>query len=296
MNNHENRKKNRKLKWIAEHILPYLIIPIIVYLINVRIINPPPLPHIKSEVVYSTRTLSEQPKGPFKLDFKKKIPPYFLISIVNDGNNYAEDLEIEVRFKKNMEIINTKKKYNPESLLRRVINTDININIFYEILSSMPSDSNIGYSFRLNDFINTSNDFKHSVCSRSKNWTKWTRIKPQYFNLTKILANNAFAEEVYSNRDSAILPVAGILIGGYDPLIMSYELFILTQKKNLISKEDAQEIGKLFESYKEGFIFGGLDILEINNVIMNKLISNKSITDKGQPSLTLKGPSIVDTF
>ena len=67
---------------------------------------------------------------------------------MNEGRSYAEDLEVEIRFIENEILFNTK-KYNPNTLGRRVLETHLNKSSFYEFISSIPSDSGIDYMFIL---------------------------------------------------------------------------------------------------------------------------------------------------
>ena len=275
------KKTWRFLRWPLEHIG----IPIIVLIVAVHIINPPSLPDIDSTVVYNTGSLTKKLDTPFKLDFRADDSPWITIIAINKGKKNDEDLDIEFRLLRNNKIINVKRIYSPTGLKRRVQFSEVKEQIFYEKLRYLPVKGGIEYKFDLADFIKSCDDFEYSLLSKYKNWSKKTKIEPRDLSSRASFISVAYAQDEKSekiNKEKKLAkpePISsGILIGGYDPLVMSNELFMLLQRKKLISKEQAMHIKKNIVSYKKGVLFGGVNILKLNELILNSLISSKAIT------------------
>ena len=82
------------------------------------------------------------------------------------------------------------------------------------------------------------------------------------------------------NKESKLPPkgASGILIGGYDPVILTNNLFVLLQEKDLISKSDAGKIKDITEATKTGVLFGGVNVLKFNEAVLQALIRNEKLT------------------
>ena len=83
------------------------------------------------------------------------------------------------------------------------------------------------------------------------------------------------------NKESKSPPkgASGILIGGYDPVILTNNLFALLQEKDLISKSDTKSIKDITEATKTGVLFGGVNVLKFNEVVLKALIRNHKLTE-----------------
>lgn len=279
-------KKNKNEKTWREWFSQYLYLPIITIIassaisayISFKFINPPSLPNIEPTVIYNAGPSTEI-GAPFRLDLQIDKTPWLITSIVNNGTNDAEKLEVGFYLLRNHNILKTLKKYNPKFLEKRVRESKQEANSFYEELSSLPSESSIQYTFYFDKFIKSlDDDFQLSICSKSKNWSKSAVIKPRYSKSKTFITTIAYAEDKIKNDNQPEVPKSGILIGGYDPVVMSNELFLLLQAKSLISKDEAAGIKKTVESSKEGVLFGGINILKFNELIINGLFSNRVIT------------------
>ena len=73
---------------------------------------------------------------------------------------------------------------------------------------------------------------------------------------------------------SEINSSSGVLIGGYDPVILTNNLFRLLQDEDLIDQGQAEEIKSVVENEKGGASFGGVNVLKFNKVVLNILINN----------------------
>jgi len=277
---------NKGFKYIRDHILLPIIVALFTLYVGVRFINPPRLPEIKSSVAYNSGDLIEEFKSPFKLDFQTYKESWLTLYIMNEGRSYAEDLEVEIRFIENEILFNTK-KYNPNTLGRRVLETHLNKSSFYEFISSIPSDSGIDYMFILKTYIKSTGDFKFTVCSKSKNWTRSKKIRIGYGEVKFFLINHAYAgAETEKDNDEehpvwdtqTYSPEKPFFINGYDPLIMSWDLVNLMETKRIILPQDTESLKVMLEPYDDDFIFGGTDIVDFNSAIVDKLIGYDAIT------------------
>ncbi len=280
-----DRVRNGKTSWFTKYLYPpisavliAIVIQIISSIIILRLINPPPLPDIESTVVYNTGP-SVGIESPFRLDLQADKDPWLVISIINKGDNDAEKLEIGFYLSGKHNILNIQRKYNPRFLEKRMTEPrKQEAKSFYAEVSSLPTGSGIEYRFHFDRFIKSLDEFELSVCSKSKNWSKSTVIKAPYSKSKTTIMTNAYADDKIKNDSQPDVPKSEILIGGYDPLAMSNGLFHLVQTKGLISKPEAAEIKTTVESYKKGILFGGINLLKFNELIMGGLLSNQVIT------------------
>jgi hypothetical protein len=233
-----------------------------------------PQPDIEPTIIYNTGSSYETSIGPFKLEEKIDPTAWCIVNVANKGDTPDEDLEVEFQLSKtdNM-IVRYSKTYDPPLLSGKIRAFDKTERRFYENIGVFPSASNIEYKLILKGFIKSENDYLLFVCSKHKNWSKSKKVSPRFSKA--LLPQMAYAEEKESRPN---VPKPGISIGGYDPIVMSNELFRLLQDRKLITKDDAREIKTIIESYKEGILFGGINILKFNELVINKLLSNNRIT------------------
>lgn len=276
--NTQQKGFKKKLIWTLEHlILPVTLIIIVVILEHYYPAPPYNIPHIQSTPVYNAGPLLEKPDFPFKLDLKSDEAAWLKISIANDGNNYAEDFETNVIFSDN-KIQKIDKVYNPPSLDKRIKTNSGTENSFYEMLSYLPANTNIEYTFHLNKLIKSADEFKYYLISKERNWLTSTLIRLKVSHYLDSFQNTAYAEDIVNKEKQPSTPKSGVFLGGYDPVVMSNELFDLVRGKKLITTEDASEVKRVTESNKEGVLFGGINVLKFNEVLINKLFLNKAIT------------------
>ncbi len=76
-----------------------------------------------------------------------------------------------------------------------------------------------------------------------------SKLSPKYSRSLRRLLNPAVAhaeDKAINDRQIQMFPDRGILIGGYDPIVMSNEVFLRDyQSKNLIWKDEAAQIKKV---------------------------------------------------
>ena len=102
--------------------------------------------------------------------------------------------------------------------------------------------------------------------------------KGGFSSKTNLIREAFAADEENKESKSPLKGTSGILIGGYDPVILTNNLFALLQEKNLISKSEAKQIKDVTEATKTGVLFGGVNVLKFNEVILNALIRNDKLT------------------
>jgi len=73
---------------------------------------------------------------------------------------------------------------------------------------------------------------------------------------------------------------SGILISGYDPIVMTNGVFGLLQQKRVISAYDAKKIKEKVEESKDGVLFSGVNVLKFCELTINSLISKEIITNE----------------
>jgi hypothetical protein len=264
----------KPLKWLLEHIAP----PIITAIIILKLIAPPVVPNITTSIVCNTGSLKEFAPVPFRFEWKQNKTPWLKLLIKNDGDNCAENLESKITLLKDNKIVIVEKTYEPEVIESRIDTSVTKEESFYEKLHEFPGKSSICYHFHLAEFVKSSDEIRWVVCSRRKNWSTPSEITLGHFETSNDLFPNVYAAESPDLEKKSPVPASGILIGGYDPVVMSNELFLLLQGNRLITKEDASEIKRIIENYDEGVLFGGINLLKLNELILRKLISNKIMT------------------
>ena len=191
---------------------------------------------------------------------------------------YTRDAEIEIN---PITII-----YIPTLLKYHVIGTDSfneGKNGFYRKINIFPPGSMI-YLEIFPKLKIQEEDLKFEFLSDSGTWFATEgdiKYKPNksLFGQVKLF-RTAFALDD-TPKDEKLPPKgrSGILIGGYDPLILTNNFFKILQEENLISKIDAKEIKGIVEDTKGGVLFGGVNILKFNEAAINALIRNKKLTE-----------------
>lgn len=274
------------MKWSLEHLLAPLVVTLVTLYIGISYINPPSFPDIETTVVFNSGPIKKQPSTHFTFDLKEDKKPWMKISIINKGNNNDDDLDIDYSFNKKNLIKDIKKKYYPRSFERRVKRYSEDDISFSHKFTSFPVNASIEYDIDLDNFITQNNDYNLSVLSKYKNWSKSIRVKVSQINFSYPFLSIAYAKDELVKKSSNLS--SGIFIGGYDPLQMANGIFILLQNKMLITKEDAIEIKKITESYKSGVLFGGVNILKFDEILINKLIVRNRINLKQANSIIEK--------
>jgi hypothetical protein len=277
----QSKLKSTKIKksifWFLEH----LLLPIIIFIAGqhflLRYINPRNEPLIVSNAMFNAGPLRPFSNNAFNVDIKADDIPWLDIFVVNIGTSFEKDLELSLLFTDDLSISNIERTYIPKALEARVIKQGKKTNSFYEKLSSLPIDGQLQYHLILNRFIFKDTEFKLEVSSENRNWSKRIHIKPKIKMAAFLFLSSALAQENKSQEGSEKAR-GGIFIGGYDPLYIANDIFILLQNKGLITNIDAKDIKETVTTFKEGVLFGGINIMKFNEMIINKLIQNNKIT------------------
>jgi len=275
-------EKNKNKWWfiLIGGIVIFVLYPALVLFIDNKFFSTSILPDIDSNVIYNSGPVTAEYESRLKLTLKDSKIPYLVITIANNGKGAAENFNTELLLLGSNKIVEHKKTYIPSGLKIWVKKSNVENKIFHEELEYLPSEAAIEYEFILKKFIKSNKEFSHSLLSKNKNWTKSAKIIPRHSFAHRPSKGIAYAEDISNEDTKTDIPKSSVLIGGYDPFVMSNGLFHLLQKRNLLSNEDAREIKKIVETHKEGVLLGGINILKFNELIVNKLIDNELITVK----------------
>lgn len=282
-------------KWLLLYLLLPIVIPVITTVITNRYINPPPLlENISTNVIYNAGAIKDSSFVPFRFRLDVDTIPWIAFNINNDGNTFAEDFEIEFKPKIVNRIVQKIVKYNPTTLVNKregLISSD---SLFYEKLCILPAKSSIDYKFVMSSYIETKSDFSFSISTKRENLLP--QVKLRINALISSFNTRAYAlGKKPPKTDSSIIAKhvatdsgSGILIGGYDPLILTNGLLKIVQDKRVVTPLEAKEIIKITESYREGVLLGGINYLKFNELLLNLLIQKGIISSKEASSIVEK--------
>jgi hypothetical protein len=271
-------KAKKSLRWASEHLLLPVAILIGGQFIISRYINPPTAPFLKPLVAFNAGPVRPLAKDSLKIDVKTDDIPWLNLDVVNTGTALEKDLELSVHFLAgDLSISKVESTYVPKALKARVVKSDLTASSYYEKLSSLPVDGQLRFHLILNRFISTEQEFEFEALSENRNWSKSVRIEPRQETVTWRFTHPAMAQESKS-QEGAQRSTTGVLIGGYDVLKLSNDIFMLLQEKRLITHLDATDIKQTISTFKEGVLFGGINVLEFNRMVLNKLLSNNRIS------------------
>ena len=245
-------------------------------------IFPPEIPNPDIKITYNYfKTAPRQLdfSGAVHLDYEadEKVSG-LLIFIHNQGKEGDKNFEFNIYTRhEDIKLKPATILYEP-TLLHVIGNKDYNDgkNGCYRKLETFPIDSEIYIEIFAETAINEG-DIDFEFLSDHK---KWTAIEGE-INFKRgrgflggiEIFKEAFAEQAQNETNQKKSP-SGVLIGGYDPLIMTNNLFKVLQEEKLLTRQQAQEIKIIVEAEKKGVLFGGVNILKFNEVALNALIRN----------------------
>jgi hypothetical protein len=270
-------KAKTRFRWASEHLLVPIVIVILAQYFLTSYVNPPTAPVIMPFAEYNGGPVRPLANNSFAIDIKTDEVPWLNINVVNNGTSLEKDLELSVHLAGNLSICKVEPTYAPKALKARVIKSDTTRSSFYEKLSSLPVDGQLRFHLILDRFISTDQEFEFEVLSENRNWSKGIRIEPKRKTVAWRFTHPAMAQES-KNQEGSQRPSTGILIGGYDQLKLANDIFMLLQEKRLITHLDATDIKQTISTFKEGVLFGGINVLKFNEMILNKLIQNNRIS------------------
>jgi hypothetical protein len=270
------------IKWLSEHFLLPLCVSGILFYFSFNYLSLKPA--IAPMIWLGTADPYVTFKTPLNLNYEKdSVFPVYLI-IENTGNKQAELISTHFEIKDKNKILTIKSKYIPKQLERKILDQDKDKpSVFYEEIKFLPQDAIIQYTLNLQSVIKTEDDYILNITSKEKDWTKNIQINPNpKFNLSveaSFIFSKVYANEVETKATPKAV-TSGILIGGYDPIVMSNGLFILLQNKKIISNQEATEIIKILKSYKHGILFGGINFAKFNELVLSILLTKKIISNE----------------
>lgn len=269
--------------WFKKIIVPIIILVVAMIIGSeiLKIINPPILPKIVAQVSINTGELSTNLSDSFKTDYKSDEVPWIFIEIENKGKGKDDNLDIDFSLLKDNGITTIDAYYSPEGIESRVTKYDKFEKSFHSNFIFFPGKANVSYKIHLLNFITNYKmdvEYNLSVVSDNMNWEESISIRIQTASFFSFFSGNTHNGEKTQEKNETTIPKAGIFIGGYDPVAMANGIFSLLLDKNLINIKDVMEIKDIVEAYKEGVLFGGINILKFNELIIKKLISKNEIT------------------
>lgn len=241
---------------------------------------------IESLITYNSGPLVSKIVSPFDINYKNDKTPFCEFYVRNSGESGENHINIEIIFRK-QQIVSDSVDYVPFALRRMSELITCDSASFYSKILSMPAHSSIKYIFLLDKFISDQTDVIYSVMSEKKNWSEKTDIKISSIKLN-LLVSNLYAQEKAIIIKKEDLQKSGIYFGGYDPVMMANGIFILLQRKEHITKSDARDIIKNVEKYKEGVLFGNINILKYDELLLNTAIKRNLITLKQANEILVK--------
>ena len=247
------------------------LIPILVAYFTVLLISSSPKePDIKLSAVYNSGKEIEY-GGRFKIKKAPDKKPWLVISAHNRGRAEASDFKVELKLLTDASIITCRKEYIPDVLKHSVENALCEKEVFYEKIKSLPSESGVNYKLILNRFIKSPEDFRCSVLSKTKNWSKSLKLSYIRFLITN--TSLAYASDREAQKKQSEIP-------GYDPVSMASNLLELLKTKDLIRETDVIVFEKKLKGIKEGLLFEGVDVLEFFKHLITALRSNDILNKK----------------
>lgn len=263
------------------------VLLVILGIVLQRYILPPPQEKPQIEPIYQfIRTV------PFNPDLKERLRFDYETDrdisgvqffVTNDGRKEANNLEIDIMLRnKKIRIEESTIVFDPCRLENRILAFSDDSSSFYRKLRTFPCDGRIYIMISTSSPI-SEEDIDFDFLSEGQIWQpKYGEIdlkKVSKWSVKKNIPSSAFAQPSDEQEPQAEGKVSsGISVGGYDPLALANNTFLLLQKKNLISADEAKEAKEEIESYKKGVLFGGINPLKFNEVILNALVRNKRIS------------------
>jgi len=145
---------------------------------------------------------------------------------------------------------------------------------YYTKFAVFPGKAQFNFSIMFDEEIEPS-DVSCEFLSRDRAWQVWpqgVRIGGNV-ELWKEKVGEFFVNLVYADSSKKGAR-SGIYISGYDPVVLLNNLFTLLQENGLIGSMAALRIKEEVENSKEGALFGGINILKFNEVIINQPCTN----------------------
>lgn len=268
----------RQLSNIINFLLSSILLPVAVSVTTTIVTTkavPPTEPEIKIFPTYNSPEPTKY-RGKFKI-LKPTVSscPTLEVSIRNIGKKEANNIRCKVSFMNGLELVNVVHEYNPSLLESLKSKSNQEKQFFLEHIDSLPVDSSINYSFSLNRFIKTNNEFKIEVVSQLKYWPLKATID---YLIAFFIPQNAYALDSICNKSGNF--------SGYDTILFSRNILNLLLKKCLLDKTYKEKLSFELENIESEDAITD-DILYFSNLLIDGLIENKILSSS-------KGDEIIE--
>ncbi len=270
--------------------LELLILPVIVGLIVYFVCTPKP----KLSVIYaitSQKPYQADGLGQLHLDYKNTTrQDHFQLLVESIGTESIKDLEIDLVSMETGLFPRPTIIYYPVTIEKRVLDRDISNERIYLKISDLPQNTCL--AIEMDTKMNfDEGDVKIAVIGSGRLWPPekkeiiLEKSKPslfkKLFSLVNVSVSNTFAAEppVKSEEENQQdNQGSGVFIGGYDPIRLTNEVFLLLQKKGVLTKSEAENIVKVTKQTQGDVSFSGVNVLKFDETVLNLLLQKKLIT------------------
>lgn len=272
----------------VKSVLFYLIVPIIVGLIVRDCSKPTP----QLEVYYAvtdTKPYRKDALGGLNLNYESDEQlNRFEVSVRSIGSESVKDVEIDIRTMRRKILLKTDIAYDPPMIERHVLNKSVTHEYINLQLNELPTDTGVFLLMNSDDYFEKKEvnigvigsghkwpAIEKQVILKSPKSTFWQNL----FSETQIPVSVAYAQDKPNvpptqKKDT---PKSGAYFGGYDPVTLTNEIFVILQGKKIIDKNEAERIKKATEEIKSGVGIGGVDVLKFDEETLNTLIQKEVI-------------------
>jgi hypothetical protein len=214
----------------------------------------------------------------------------FDLRVESVGSESIKNLEIDlVSFKKKLFSHHPVIIFEPAMIEKRQVKREISAEHIYLSLSELPSETSV--SLRTDTDQNYGdNDVDIAVIGSGRRWEAvkqdiiLEKKKPSFFK--NILGydsqvSHAFAAEsapAQKEKEHDRNHGSGVSLGGYDPVRLTNEIFLLLQKKGVMNRVEAENVKKKVEEAQGGVAIGGVNVLKADEETMNLLLQKGLIT------------------
>jgi hypothetical protein len=263
-----------------------IIAGVVVYFLTLK-------PKPRLEVYYAltdTKPSRKDAIGGLNLKYEqdKKINR-FEVSVWSSGDDSdgVKEVEIDIRSMREKVFLLPDIVYDPPMIERYVLKktfTGENVNLQ---LRELPGGTGVFLLMNSDDYF----EKKEVNIAVIGNGRKWPAIEKQVilkapkstfwkdlFCEVQLPASEAYAlDKPNVTPAQKKTPKSGVYFGGYNPVILTNQIFVILQDKRIIDKREAERIKKATEEIKSGVGIGSVDVLKFNEEVLNTLIQKKVI-------------------
>lgn len=280
---------NVLMKTILKGILIVIIYPTIVGIVVYKWNTPKP--KLSVEYAYTSQTpYKKDSLGQLHLEYKESVlNDHFELLVWSEGSEAVKDLEVDLISMEQISFAAPTIVFDPVTISNRVLNKNESKERIYLKLSELPQGTGLLIEMDTRKNLDEG-DIKVIVLGSGRRWSaerkeivlKKNRSSMLKKSIDKLLetGSTAYADESEENKtkDSQNNLGSGIFIGGYDPVRLTNEIFMLAQKKGVLTRVEAEQLLKTAKEFQGGVSFGGINILKFDETFMNVLLQKGLIT------------------